>query len=101
MTLTLKWANGTCTGDLTQVASLVTAIAQKKPWTQTTRKPDGLTVWQKWDESEQLTSVGEHQCRRDAARKKAPPPIERLSRWLRHLVAIGGVPSGGVSGWGL
>lgn len=59
MTLTLKWANGTCTGDLTQVASLVTAIAQKKPWTQTTRKPDGLTVWQKWDESEQLTSVGD------------------------------------------
>ena len=59
MTLTLKWANGTCTGDLTQVASLVTAIAQKKPWTQTTRKPDGLAVWQKWDESEQLTSVGD------------------------------------------
>jgi DNA-binding transcriptional regulator YiaG len=59
MTLTLKWANGTCTGDLTQVTSLVTAIAQKKPWTQTTRKPDGLTVWQKWDESEQLTSVGD------------------------------------------
>lgn len=59
MTLTLKWANATCTGDLTQVASLVTAIAQKKPWTQTTRKPGGLTVWQKWDESEQLTSVGD------------------------------------------
>ena len=59
MTLTLKWANGTCTGDLTQVASLVHAITQKKPWTQTTRKPGGLTVWQKWDESEQLTSVGD------------------------------------------
>jgi transcriptional regulator with XRE-family HTH domain len=59
MTLTLKWANGTCTGDLTQVASLVTAITQKKPWTQTTRKRDGLAVWQKWDESEQLTSVGD------------------------------------------
>lgn len=59
MTLTLKWANGTCTGNLTQVASLVTAITQKKPWTQTTRKRDGLAVWQKWDESEQLTSVGD------------------------------------------
>lgn len=59
MTLTLKWANGTCTGDLTQVASLVHAITQKKPWTQTTRKPGGLIVWQKWDESEQLTSVGD------------------------------------------
>ena len=59
MTLTLKWANGTCTGDLTQVASLVTAIAQKKPWTQTIRKRDGLVVWQKWDESEQLMSVGD------------------------------------------
>ena len=59
MTLTIKWANGTCTGDLTQVASLVTAITQKKPWTQTTRKPGGLTVWQKWDESEQLMSVGD------------------------------------------
>lgn len=59
MPLTLKWANGTCTGDLTQVASLVTAITQKKPWTQTTRKPGGLIVWQKWDESEQLMSVGD------------------------------------------
>lgn len=59
MTLTLKWANGTCTGDLEQVASLVHAITQKKPWTQTTRKPGGLIVWQKWDESEQLTSVGD------------------------------------------
>lgn len=59
MSLTLKWANGTCTGDLTQVASLVTAITQKKPWTQTTRKPGGLIVWQKWDESEQLMSVGD------------------------------------------
>lgn len=59
MTLTLKWANSTCTGDLAQVASLVTAITQKKPWTQTTRKRDGLAVWQKWDESEQLTSVGD------------------------------------------
>lgn len=59
MPLTLKWANGTCTGDLTQVARLVTAITQKKPWTQTTRKPGGLIVWQKWDESEQLMSVGD------------------------------------------
>lgn len=59
MTLTLKWANGTCTGDLAQVASLVTAITQKKPWTQTTRKTGGLIVWQKWDESEQLMSVGD------------------------------------------
>lgn len=59
MTLTLKWANGTCTGDLAQVASLVHAITQKKPWTQTTRKSGGLIVWQKWDESEQLTSVGD------------------------------------------
>ena len=59
MTLTLKWANGTCTGDLMQVTSLVTAITQKKPWTQTTRKSGGLIVWQKWDESEQLMSVGD------------------------------------------
>lgn len=59
MALTLKWANGTCTGDLTQVASLVHAITQKKPWTQTTRKLGGLIVWQKWDESEQLMSVGD------------------------------------------
>ena len=59
MALILKWANGTCTGDLTQVASLVHAITQKKPWTQTTRKLGGLIVWQKWDESEQLMSVGD------------------------------------------
>lgn len=59
MTLTLKWANGTYTGDLTQVASFVTNLTNKKPWTQTTRKCGGLTVWQKWDESEQLTSAGD------------------------------------------
>lgn len=59
MTLTLKWANGTCTGDLEQVASLVHAITQKKPWTQTVPKNGGLVAWQKWDESEQLTSVGD------------------------------------------
>lgn len=57
MALTLKWANGTCTGDLTQVASLVTTLTSKKPWVQTTRKRGGLTVWQKWDKSERLTSA--------------------------------------------
>lgn len=56
MTLTLKWANGTCTGDLEQVASLVHAITQKKPWTQTVPKNGGLVVWQKWDKSEILYS---------------------------------------------
>ena len=56
MTLTLKWANGTCTGDLEQVASLVHAITQKKPWTQTVPKNSGLVVWQKWDKSELLYS---------------------------------------------
>lgn len=56
MTLTLKWANGTCTGDLEQVASLVHAITQKKPWTQTVPKNGGLVVWQKWDKSELLYS---------------------------------------------
>lgn len=59
MTLTLKWANGTYTGDLTQVASFVTNLTNKKPWTQTTRKRSGLTVWQKWDKSERLTSAGD------------------------------------------
>lgn len=56
MTLTLKWANDTCTGDLEQVASLVHAITQKKPWTQTVPKNGGLVVWQKWDKSEILYS---------------------------------------------
>lgn len=56
MTLTLKWANGTCTGDLEQVASLVHAITQKKPWTQTVPKNGGLVMWQKWDKSELLYS---------------------------------------------
>lgn len=56
MTLTLKWANGTCAGDLEQVASLVHAITQKKPWTQTVPKNGGLVVWQKWDKSELLYS---------------------------------------------
>ena len=59
MTLTLKWANGTYTGDLTQVTSFVTNFTNKKPWTQTTRKRAGLTVWQKWDKSERLTSAGD------------------------------------------
>lgn len=59
MTLTLKWANGTFTGDLTQVASFVTNLTDKKPWIQTTRKHGGLTVWQKWDKSERLTSAGD------------------------------------------
>ena len=72
MTLTLKWANSTRTGDLTQVASLVHAITQKKPWTQTTRKPGGLIVWQKWDESEQLTSVGDPTIAHDPADLGAP-----------------------------
>lgn len=56
MTLILKWANGTCTGDLAQVASLVHAITQKKPWTQTVPKNGGLVAWQKWDKSELLYS---------------------------------------------
>lgn len=56
MTLTLKWANGTCTGDLEQVVSLIQAITQKKPWTQTVPKNGGLVAWQKWDKSERLYS---------------------------------------------
>lgn len=56
MTLTLKWANGTCTGDLEQVASFVHAITQKEPWTQTVPKNGGLVAWQKWDKSELLYS---------------------------------------------
>lgn len=59
MTLILEWANGTYTGDLTQVASFVTTLTNKKPWTQTTRKHGGLTVWQKWDKSERLTSAAD------------------------------------------
>lgn len=59
MTLALTWANGTFTGDLTQVASFVTNLTNMKPWIQTTRKRGGLIVWQKWDKSERLTSVGD------------------------------------------
>lgn len=57
MTLILEWANGTFRGDLAQVASFVTTLTSKKPWVQTTRKHGGLTVWQKWDKSERLTSA--------------------------------------------
>lgn len=59
MTLILEWANGTFRGDLAQVASFVTTLTSKKPWVQTTRKRSGLTVWQKWDKSERLTSAGD------------------------------------------
>ena len=59
MTFALTWTNGTFTGDLTQVASFVTNLTNKKPWIQTTRKRGGLTVWQKWDKSERLTSAGD------------------------------------------
>lgn len=56
MTLTLKWANGTCTGDLEQVASLVHAITQKKPWRLSMGKTNALVTWIKWDKSELLYS---------------------------------------------
>lgn len=56
MTLTLKWANGTCTGDLEQVASLVHAITQKKPWRLSMGKKNALVTWIKWDKSELLYS---------------------------------------------
>lgn len=59
MTLALKWANGTFRADLAQIASFVTNLADKKPWTPTSRKRGGLTVWQKWDKSEFLTSAGD------------------------------------------
>ena len=56
MTLTLKWANGTCTGDLEQVVSLVHAITQKKPWRLSMGKKEALPTWVKWDKSERLYS---------------------------------------------
>ena len=56
MTLTLKWANDTCTGDLEQVASLVHAITQKKPWRLSMGKKNALVTWIKWDKSELLYS---------------------------------------------
>lgn len=59
MALTLKWANGTFRADLAQVASFVTNLTNKKPWNPTPCKRGGLTVWQKWDKSERLTSAGD------------------------------------------
>lgn len=59
MALTLKWANGTFRADLAQVVSFVTNLTNKKPWTPTPCKRGGLTVWQKWDKSERLTSAGD------------------------------------------
>lgn len=56
MTLTLKWANGTCTGDLEQVVSFVHAITQKKPWRLSMGKKEALPTWVKWDKSERLYS---------------------------------------------
>ena len=56
MTLTLKWANGTHTGDLAQITSLVQAITQKKPWRLSMGRNSGLVTWVKWDESERLYS---------------------------------------------
>ena len=56
MTLTLKWANGTYTGDLEQVVSLVQSITQKKPWRLSTSRKNALVTWIKWDKSECLYS---------------------------------------------
>lgn len=56
MTLTLTWANGTYTGDLAQIASLVQAITQKKPWKLSMSRNNALVTWVKWDKSERLYS---------------------------------------------
>lgn len=56
MTLTLKWANGTYTGDLEQVVTLVQSITKKKPWKLSTSRRNALVTWIKWDKSERLYS---------------------------------------------
>lgn len=56
MTFTLKWANGTYTGDLEQVVTLVQSITKKKPWKLSTSRRNALVTWIKWDKSERLYS---------------------------------------------